>query len=605
MNFSVMQQMLRLHILLILLFPASDLMAQRVTPVERQALRELKTKVDQIGRLQRSNRGDQALDSFEVARRDLAQLAGGARPELAQQLLPEYQRLAKIWETLKGQQDSLPPLTPWEELLQQIDDPVSFRSDVAPIIVAKCGNCHVDRSRGNFSAGTFEALDRSTKIAYGLPNDSRLIEVIVNGEMPQGGLQVTEEELEILKRWIRQGAKFDGTDRNQNLRQLARGEADTPVPPPAVSAPTGNETVSFGLQIAPLLIENCGQCHMVNNPRGNFSQANFESLLRGGGAGNTVVPGKAESSLLFQRINAGEMPPTGKLPQSSIDLIKTWINEGAKFDGNSPRLPLTSVAAIAKAGSQSHAELSDDRAKMGADHWKLVMDRIEPVQLKTPNLRIFGTLEQSKLEELGNLIEQDLSKILSLLKADTSQPAVKGNVSVFVFDKRYDFGEFGKMIEGRDLPRDTAIVGNHTVTDTYLALLLTRNQTPAELQPSLAEQMAALHVAQLAGDVPRWFSEGLGSWVLTRLHSKTEQAKSLENESLNALAKLNNPADLFSGRLDQQQTKLLGYQMIKGLKKKSANFDRLLQMLRSGKSFEDSFRSIYGYRVEEIFQQKW
>ncbi len=50
-----------------------------------------------------------------------------------------------------------------------------------------------------------------------------------------------------------------------------------------------------------------------------------------------VVPGHAESSLLYLKVTS---PPCGSLmpqnapalPQSSIDLIKTWIDEGAPND---------------------------------------------------------------------------------------------------------------------------------------------------------------------------------------------------------------------------------------------------------------------------------
>ena len=125
---------------------------------------------------------------------------------------------------------------------------VSFKSEVAPILVAKCGNCHVNRNRGNFSAATFAALSNSTTIAFGLPQDSRLIEVIENGEMPKGGLKVEPNELELLKRWIQLGAKFDGDNPQQPITEFAANVPtcvgrDRPQP----TKPTGKETVSFGL----------------------------------------------------------------------------------------------------------------------------------------------------------------------------------------------------------------------------------------------------------------------------------------------------------------------------------------------------------------------
>lgn len=603
MKSPALELLLRLLMLLLWLSQFSDLQAQKVTTAERQSIRDLKNQLDQTARLQRMKRWQDAEQTYARASVDLAQLAAGARQELAQSLLPEYRRMVKVREAFDQAERVVPEVVPWEEMLQTADDPVSFRTEVAPILVEKCGNCHIDQNRGNFSSASFEALDRSTRIAYGLPDDSRLIEVIVSGEMPQGGLQVTAEELGVLQRWIKQGAKFDGADRNQNLRQLIGNSDPPPATPPVVSRPTGNETVSFGLQIAPILVENCGQCHMVNNPRGNFSQLSFENLLRGGGAGNSIVPGNARASLLFRRIDAGEMPPSGKLPQSSIDLIKTWIDEGARFDGSTSRASLTTVAAEAKAGAQTHLELSADRSQLALQNWRLVMDRVEPKEVVTDNFRIYGSPEESQLQDLGKMLERDFGKTLNLLRARDDQPPIKGNVSVFVFDKRYDYGEFGKMVEGRDLPKELTVLGRHTVTDSYLVLLLTRNQALGEIQAAVTGQIAALYVAQLAGDVPRWFSEGMGSWVSSRVHSKADGVKALEAESLEAIGNLKNPADLLNDRLDVQQIRLIGFQMIKSLKKKSANFDRLMAMLQSGQSFESAFSSVYGYPPEEIFGQ--
>lgn len=89
---------------------------------------------------------------------------------------------------------------------------VSFIKDVAPIINAKCGNCHVTGSRGKYHISTFKELMGSDSVEASDPDGSRFIEVIESGEMPKGGLKVDQKELETLRKWIAQGAKFDGED---------------------------------------------------------------------------------------------------------------------------------------------------------------------------------------------------------------------------------------------------------------------------------------------------------------------------------------------------------------------------------------------------------
>lgn len=579
----------------------SSALAQRITPLERQAIREIKITIDQANRHLRSQRIEDSVVAYERAIQDLTRLAGGARNELTKQLFPEYQRLEKLFNAMKDKIDSLPELTSWTELVEMQSEPISFRKDVAPIIVAKCGNCHIDRNRGSFSAASFAALDRSTMISYGLPDSSRLVEVIVNGEMPQGGLQVDASELDILKNWIRQGAKFDGTDPNMNLRQLLRATEPAQADSPRVPMASGEETVSFSLQVAPILIDHCGQCHMINNPRGNFSQANFVDLLRGGNAGAPIVPGKTEQSLLLNRIESGEMPPNGRLPQASIDLIKTWILEGAKFDQTNPALNLVAVAAVAKAKSQTHAELLADRKALADRQWKLVMDRTEPHQLEAQDFRILGAFEDDRLESLVQSLEKDRNKLTSVLKVDPSEPLVKGNVSIFIFEKRYDFGEFARMIEGRDIDRSVSSIWNYSVTDAYIAILFSPGQTAREVKIRLTQQLAALHVASLAPDVPRWFSDGVGYWVAARLNPRDDQIKTWDDQSLAAINRVSSSAEIIEQKIERQLAGLVGYQWVKALKRKSASFEKLIHALRAEESFDEAFRSAYGISPGEMF----
>ena len=87
---------------------------------------------------------------------------------------------------------------------------VSFSKEVAPIIVEKCGKCHVSNARGSYGIESFAALMKSGSITPNDPADSNFIEVIESGEMPKGGGKVSADELDTLKTWIAQGAKFDG-----------------------------------------------------------------------------------------------------------------------------------------------------------------------------------------------------------------------------------------------------------------------------------------------------------------------------------------------------------------------------------------------------------
>jgi hypothetical protein len=53
-------------------------------------------------------------------------------------------------------------------------------------------------------------------------------------------------------------------------------------------------------------------------------------IVQGGASGPAIVPGAAASSLLLERVRAGEMPPTEKkLPTGDIEMLAEWIAAGA------------------------------------------------------------------------------------------------------------------------------------------------------------------------------------------------------------------------------------------------------------------------------------
>ena len=53
------------------------------------------------------------------------------------------------------------------------------------------------------------------------------------------------------------------------------------------------------------------------------------SIARGGESGASVEPGQVDKSLLWERIDAGEMPPEAPLPAEERALLREWIEAGA------------------------------------------------------------------------------------------------------------------------------------------------------------------------------------------------------------------------------------------------------------------------------------
>jgi hypothetical protein len=102
----------------------------------------------------------------------------------------------------------------------------------------------------------------------------------------------------------------------------------------SAAGPEGRDAVDFERDIAPLFITHCLECHSERNTSGGLVLAHAAGIARGGDAGEAIVPGKPDESLLLARIQNGEMPPpkSGKprtLPEKDQAALKKWIAGGA------------------------------------------------------------------------------------------------------------------------------------------------------------------------------------------------------------------------------------------------------------------------------------
>lgn len=104
----------------------------------------------------------------------------------------------------------------------------------------------------------------------------------------------------------------------------------------------------FEKEIKPLLVRSCVSCHNVETKRGGLRLDSVFSMVKGGNSGPAVVSGKSAQSLLLHALtgteNVEQMPPKGqKLSSAEINLIKAWVDAGAKAPDSEKSL--TEVAA--------------------------------------------------------------------------------------------------------------------------------------------------------------------------------------------------------------------------------------------------------------------
>ena len=85
----------------------------------------------------------------------------------------------------------------------------------------------------------------------------------------------------------------------------------------------------FDKQIAPILAARCLNCHSGPKPKGELDLSRKNNLLAGDSP--IVLPGKPSESELWERIVTQQMPPKKPLPPAEANLIKEWIEHGARW----------------------------------------------------------------------------------------------------------------------------------------------------------------------------------------------------------------------------------------------------------------------------------
>lgn len=107
---------------------------------------------------------------------------------------------------------------------------VRFTRDIAPIVLKRCAGCHGERANlGGYRAHTFQNLMRPGASARAAitprkPTDSRLFQLITSTSsatrMPKSDDPLSAEQIELFRRWIQEGAKFDGGDPSAPIKSL-------------------------------------------------------------------------------------------------------------------------------------------------------------------------------------------------------------------------------------------------------------------------------------------------------------------------------------------------------------------------------------------------
>jgi len=113
--------------------------------------------------------------------------------------------------------------------------------------------------------------------------------------------------------------------------------------------------VDYATQIAPILAEHCGDCHLDGARKGGLSLSSEAVALAGGDSLHPVyMKGNSAGSEMIARMLSTDplkrMPPKGDpVPDADVALLRAWIDAGARWG--------------------AEAATSGSAARPGGDHW--------------------------------------------------------------------------------------------------------------------------------------------------------------------------------------------------------------------------------------------
>ncbi len=186
----------------------------------------------------------------------------------------------------------------------------------------------------------------------------------------------------------------------------------------------------FESDVRRILKAHCWHCHGEDGElKGMLDLRWARTSVAGGESGPAVTPGDVESSLLWQRVESGEMPPSGKgLTDVEKESVRLWIEQGARTLRPEPA-----------EGSDAASWTEEERM-----HWSFQPLQVAPVPTVQRSQEASNSIDLYLLAELekhgrGFSPQADRATLIRRLAFDLlGQPPEAEWVTEFIQDKRID-----------------------------------------------------------------------------------------------------------------------------------------------------------------------
>ena len=181
------------------------------------------------------------------------------------------------------------------------------------------------------------------------------------------------------------------------------------------------------------------------------------------------------------------------------------------------------------------------------------------------------------------------------------KPLVKGKITLFVCRQHFDYSEFGKMVETRELPPNAQGHFRYNVINAYGCIVPPApGTTEYSLTALVTQQIAGLYVASL-GRSPAWFGEGVGAATAFSMDKKPDASTARWEAAIPGIISSTPNANAFLNHgLATEVNDCLSMGFAKSLMSNAGRFQQLLNAIKQGEDFDAVFRRIYRLPPAEL-----
>jgi len=272
------------------------------------------------------------------------------------------------------------------------------------------------------------------------------------------------------------------------------------------AAARAEDAPSFVKDVMPIFSANCAGCHATGVKMGSLELDTFQEVMKGGTHGAVVVPGNSGESRLYLMITGKAtpaMPLNGKtLAAGEIDVIRKWIDAGAKGPAPGEAVPAPKAAAIPDIKPRVAVKSEIGALAYRPDGKLLALGTYKEVRLVEPeNDRTIATLA-GHAEKVRALAFSPDGKYLA---AAGGLPARGGEVKIWDVEKRAEV----RTIKGHaDCIYAVAFApdGRSVATSSYDKLIKIWNVETGQELRTLKDHIDAVYALQFTPDGKRLVS---------------------------------------------------------------------------------------------------